>query len=360
MQDKLKNIVLQFNIPGNFVKGVAYGCGHINDTYLIETDTKKYILQRINHNVFKNVDGLMSNIVGVTEHIKTRLQKDGKDVTNALSVIYTLDGKPYYFDGENYYRLYNFITDGVSIETRATKEEFYLSAVGFGRFQKLLDGYPSENLWDTIVDFHNTRRRFENFKIAMSENKAMRLDSVQEEVKFFLDRERYTGIVVDMLASGELPTRVTHNDTKLNNVLIDMNAKRASSVIDLDTVMAGSLLYDFGDSIRSGATTAAEDEIDLSKVNFDIELFEAYTKGFVEEVGERLTEKEIEYLAFGAILMTFECGMRFLTDYLNGDTYFKIKREHHNLDRARTQIKLVKDMEKRLDEMNDIVKRYLK
>lgn len=314
-------------------------------------------MQRINHNVFKDVNGLMENIVRVTGHIYERLKRDGGDVEHALRVIKTRDGKDFFQDEEsNYYRLYNFIEGAVSIERRATPEEFRLSAEGFGRFQKMLDGFNADKLHETIKDFHNTRVRYANFLKAIEENRAGRRESVAEEIRFFVERKEYCGKIVDMLGNGEMPIRVTHNDTKLNNVLINIEEMKASTVIDLDTVMPGSIVYDFGDSIRSGANTGAEDEKELEKVSFSLELFESYVKGFLKEVGERLTESEKENLAFGAILMTYECGMRFLTDHLNGDLYFKIHRENHNLDRAKTQMKMVTEMEGLLGRMKEIVK----
>lgn len=314
-------------------------------------------MQRINHNVFKDVNGLMENIVRVTGHIYERLKRDGGDVEHALRVIKTRDGKDFFQDEEsNYYRLYNFIEGAVSIERRATPEEFRLSAEGFGRFQKMLDGFNADKLHETIKDFHNTRVRYDNFLKAIEENRAGRRESVAEEIRFFVERKEYCGKIVDMLGNGEMPIRVTHNDTKLNNVLINIEEMKASTVIDLDTVMPGSIVYDFGDSIRSGANTGAEDEKELEKVSFSLELFESYVKGFLKEVGERLTESEKENLAFGAILMTYECGMRFLTDHLNGDLYFKIHRENHNLDRAKTQMKMVTEMEGLLGRMKEIVK----
>lgn len=349
----------KFDCKGEVISAERYGHGHINDTYLVTTKNgPRYLMQRVNHKIFKNVKALMDNIVGITEYIYEQTIKDGGNIKNAMVVIPTKKGEKYLEYEGNFYRMYNFIEGALSIERRATPEEFKLAAIGFGRFQKLLDNYPAEKLNETIKDFHNTKVRYENFLEAIKNDASNRKHSCEEEIKFFVERKDYCGRIVDKLESGEIPLRVTHNDTKLNNVLIDLEAMVAATVIDLDTVMPGSILYDFGDSIRAGATTGAEDEKDLSKVNFSMELYEAYVEGFLSEVGEKLTEKELEEFAFGAILMTFECGMRFLTDHLNGDTYFKIHREGHNLDRARTQIKLVKDMEKNFEKMQAIVKKY--
>ena len=332
-----------------------YGCGHINDTYRVSDERgKRYILQKINHNVFRDVEGLMRNIVGVTEYIAKRTEESNE----RLEVIPTADGKPYLVYKGGYYRMYNFIYGGVSIESRPSTDEMRISGMGFGRFQKLLDGYPAETLFDTIPNFHDTVKRMRNLRAAIAADSAGRLAGVKKEVAWYLEREKYCGVAVRGLADGTLPLRVTHNDTKLNNVLINREKGEAVAVIDLDTVMKGSILYDFGDGIRSGANTGAEDEKDLTKVNFSRELFDAYTEGFVSEAGGRLAEAEKALLAFGAILMTYECGMRFLTDYLEGDVYFKVHREGHNLDRTRTQMKLVSDMEQQLKDMEATVKRY--
>lgn len=357
--EKLINTASKFDCKGEVVKVERYGHGHINDTYLVTTiGGPRYLMQRINHKVFKNVKALMENIVNITEYTYEETKRNNGNLNTVMVVIPTKSGEKYLEEDGNFYRMYNFIEGALSIERRATPEEFRLSAVGFGRFQKLLDSFPAEKLHETIKDFHNTVVRYNNFIKALEEDPLDRKKDCAEEIAFFKTRKHYCGRIVNMLASGEIPLRVTHNDTKLNNVLIDLDAMVASTVIDLDTVMPGSIVYDFGDSIRSGATTGAEDEKDLSKVNFSLELFEAYAEGFISEVGERLTETEKEELAFGAILMTFECGMRFLTDHINGDTYFRIHREGHNLDRARTQIKLVQDMEKSLDKMKAIVRKY--
>ena len=255
--------------------------------------------------------------------------------------------------------MYNYVERSASFEMVETPEQFYESARAFGRFQKMLSDYPANELYDTIPLFHNTVKRFADFKEAVANDLAGRKANVEAEINFVLAREADAAVVVDAIANGSVPLRVTHNDTKLNNVLFDAETGKGLCVIDLDTVMPGSLLYDYGDSLRFGASTGAEDEVDLDKISFDLELFEAYTKGFIEEVGDTLTPMEIELLPFSAKLLTYECGMRFLGDYLNGDTYFKIHRENHNLDRARTQFKLVADIESKMDEMKKIVKKYI-
>ena len=270
-----------------------------------------------------------------------------------------MDGKPYFVDSEGeYWRSYKFITGATSYDQVEKPDDFYQSAVSFGNFQRLLADYPADTLHETIKGFHDTKARFEVFKKAVEADVCGRAAFVKDEIDFVLAHEDVANILGDMQAKGELPLRVTHNDTKLNNIMIDDKTGKGICVIDLDTVMPGLAVNDFGDSIRFGASTAAEDEQDLSKVSCDMDLFDIYTKGFVEGCDGKLTAKEIEMLPVGAKVMTFECGMRFLTDYLEGDHYFKIHREGHNLDRCRTQFKLVKDMEEKWDTMNAIVAKY--
>ncbi|MBQ8178060.1 MAG: aminoglycoside phosphotransferase family protein [Clostridia bacterium] len=359
--DKIIKVANLFKVDAPVVTAEKYGCGHINDTYkLTDEKGKFYILQKINHKVFRNVKGLMENIVGVTEHIYKQMLSKGMPTEDCLRVIETKDGASYYGDDEvGYFRMYNFVYGGISIESSPTKEQFEVSAIGFGRFQKMLDGYPAETIQDSIPNFHNTVSRFENFEKAVQEDPEDRLCQVMEEVDWFYRRKKYCSQILDLIEEGEIPLRVTHNDTKLNNVLVNIETMTPVAVIDLDTVMKGSILYDFGDSIRSGTNTGAEDEKDLSKVDFSLELYEAYVKGFLSEVKDTLTPTESENLSFGAILMTYECGLRFLTDYLEGDHYFKVHRARHNLDRCRTQIKMVEKMEEHFDEMDAIVKKYL-
>ncbi|MBQ4516297.1 MAG: aminoglycoside phosphotransferase family protein, partial [Clostridia bacterium] len=253
-----------------------------------------------------------------------------------------------------------YIEDSVAYQQVENKEQFYHAAKAFGKFQNQLAGFDASRLNETIPDFHNTRARFAQLKEAIKNDNAGRLKEVQAEVDFALARENMVGIVVDAIDKGEIPLRVTHNDTKLNNVLFDNKTDEAVCVIDLDTVMPGSMLYDYGDSIRFGASSGPEDEKDLDKIYCDLELFDAYTKGFLEELSDSITEKELDLLPFSARLMTYECGIRFLADYLNGDTYFKIHYPEQNLDRCRTQFKLVADMEAKDAQMIEIVNKYRK
>lgn len=364
MNQGQREAIESYQFSGELVDVRPYGSGHINDTYLVtlkeNDEEKKVILQRMNKSIFTKPVELMENVLGVTSYLRERIIENGGDPEReTLNVIPTAEGKPYFVDSEGeYWRAYKFITGATSYDAVETPEDFYQSAVSFGNFQRLLAEYPAETLHETIEGFHDTKARFAVFKKAVEEDVCGRAASVQKEIDFVLAHEDVANVFGDMLAKGELPLRVTHNDTKLNNIMIDDATRKGICVIDLDTVMPGLAMNDFGDSIRFGASTAAEDEQDLSKVSCDMGLFEIYTKGYIEGCGGRLTQKEIEMLPMGAKVMTFECGMRFLTDYLEGDHYFKIHREGHNLDRCRTQFKLVEDMEAKWNTMQEIVKKY--
>lgn len=362
---QIAEVIANFQYNGRLVRGCAYGNGHINDTYFLTFQTSgmgniKAILQKMNKDVFKKPEEVMENVMGITAHLRERIIKRGGDPEReTLNVIPAYDNKPYYCDSYgDYWRSYKFITDATSYDVVEKPEHFYESALAFGNFQCMLADYPVETLNETIKGFHDTKARFASFKRAVEEDVVKRASSVKEEIRFVLDRENVADYFADIQAEGELPIRVTHNDTKLNNIMIDNKTGKGICVVDLDTVMPGLAMNDFGDSIRFGASTATEDERDLKKVSCDMELFDLYTKGFIEGCAGRLTDREIELLPMGAKVMTFECGMRFLTDYLQGDRYFKIHREGHNLDRCRTQFKLVEDMEKKWDTMQEIVKKY--
>lgn len=357
--------IAKFCFEGKLVSQCPHGSGHINDTFLLtfegpgNTQSKK-ILQRMNKNIFTRPEELMENIMNVTTYLRKQIMgKGGDPERETLNVILSRDGKPYYVDSEGeHWRAYQFIT-GASCYDRVEKaEDFYQSAVSFGNFQRLLADYPADTLYETIPGFHDTKARFAVLKRAVEEDVCGRAESVKEEIAFAYAHEDLARVLGEMLDNQELPLRVTHNDTKLNNIMIDDITGKGICVIDLDTVMPGLAVNDFGDSIRFGASTAAEDEVDLSKVHCDMELFEIYTKGFIEGCGGSLTPKELEILPLGAQVMTFECGIRFLTDYLEGDHYFKIHREGQNLDRCRTQFRLVEDMEKKWDTMRGIVAKY--
>lgn len=359
------NMAKRFALDGEPVDAKPYGCGHINDTYCVcchreGKPQRRYILQRVNNNVFKNVPELMDNMIRVTAFLKDRVVEAGGDPDReCLQLVPDRSGAMFLQDEEGgFWRCFIFIENAVTFQTVEKPEHFYYSACAFGRFQRLLADFPAATLYEVIPHFHDTASRYRDFEQAVKQDVLGRAKEVQAEIAFVRDREADTRVLVDLLAAGRLPLRVTHNDTKLNNVMLDDVTGKPVAVIDLDTVMPGLSLYDFGDSIRFGASTAAEDEPDLSKVSCDLGLFEEYARGFLGECGDMLTREEIEYLAFGAKIMTLECGMRFLTDYLQGDTYFKIHRPGHNLDRCRTQFKLVADMEKKMDQMRAIVARY--
>lgn len=352
-------------INGTLVQQSPYGNGHINDTFLLRYETadhseKKYILQRMNHDIFRNPPLLMENIVHVTDHLRGIIRSRGGDPEReTLNVLKTRDGASFFRDsGDSYWRVFPFIERSVCLEKVRNAKDFYDSAVAFGSFQKMLADFPAGTLHETIPNFHNTSSRFRDFRAAVQSGDRERAALARTEIAFALDRESETAVLTALLDAGALPLRVTHNDTKLNNILFDADTGKALCIIDLDTVMPGLSLYDFGDSIRFGASTGDEDEPDLDKVSLDLSLFEAFTKGYLEGCAGSLTAKEIEMLPMGAKLMTYECGIRFLADFLTGDTYFKVHRENHNLDRARTQFKLVADMEAKWDQMKAIVEKY--
>lgn len=361
---EIQSALEDFCIEGKVITYSKYGNGHIHDTFLVqcqsENNSKKYILQRINHEVFAEPERLMDNIVQITGLLKKRIMERGGDPNReTLNPVLTKENRPYFKDGIGcYWRMYEFIEDATSFDQVDSKEVFYESAVLFGNFQSLLSHFDASKLYETIPDFHNTPVRYYTFLEAVKEDVCGRAAFVQKEIGFFIRHKRDMEICAEKLEKGELPLRVIHNDTKLNNIMIDNETGKGICVIDLDTVMPGLAIYDFGDSIRFGANTAAEDELDLTKVSLDLELFELYVKGYLEGCKGSLTNLEIEMLPYGAKTMTLECGMRFLTDYLQGDQYFRIHRENHNLDRCRTQIALAEDMEKKWNEMQNIVSKY--
>jgi len=349
----MEQAVYAFCLNGEPVRCTPFGHGHINSTFKIETDKgAEYVLQRINTYVFKDPVGLMNNAGAITDYIRQRVD----DPRLTLHFLTTKDGKFYHEDEKGeFWRIYDFV-GGFCLDTPECEDDFYQSALAFGRFQQLLSQFPAETLTETIPEFHNTPDRYRQFKESVAADRMGRLEGVRADVAFMLEREEMGSRLQKLRENGTLPLRVTHNDTKLNNVLLDKQTRKSLCVLDLDTVMPGLSAYDFGDSIRFGAATAAEDEKDLSKMEMDLHLFEIYTRGFLE-AATSLTEEEIRALPMGAYTMTLECGVRFLKDYLDGDVYFKVAYPEHNLVRARTQMKLVSDMEKKMDEMNAIVAR---
>ncbi len=361
----LEAICTAFETEGTYRKSCPIPSGHINDTYCSEFEAEtriiRYVNQRINHGVFKEPQKLMDNIERVTRFARGKIvEAGGNPLRETLNLVPAKDGRSFHVTpGGEYWRTFLFIERARTYDKVENIRHVYAASRAFGIFQKMLSELPGKRLHDTVPDFHNTRRRFETFLSVLGLDPKNRATAVRPEIEFVLGHENDTGIVCQGLEEGRIPERVTHNDTKLNNVMIDDETGEGICVIDLDTVMPGSVLYDFGDSVRLGAATAAEDERDLSKVGFDLRLFDCLAQGYLDAARDFLTSAESELLAFSAKLLTLECGIRFLTDHLNGDVYFKIHREGHNLDRARTQFKMVAEMEKRTDEMESVVRRYL-
>ena len=360
----VREVLAAYDFPATLLGAVRYGQGHINDTFCVlcqpqEGDCIRYILQGLSLAAFPHPEQLMDNFIGITSYLREKVIAAGGDpLRETLSLVKTKDGKDYYtVSNGKVWRLTPFIEHTDCFQS-ATPELFEASARAFGRFQYMLQGYPAETLHETIVNFHNTEDRYAKFEAALSADKLNRAGEIQEEIQFVLARKADCSVALQALREGKLPLRVTHNDTKLNNILIDRTTHEGICVIDLDTTMPGLSINDFGDSIRFGANHSAEDEKDLSKVNFDIALYEAYTRGFLEGAQGSLTPAELEYLPWGARLMTLECGIRFLTDYLDGDHYFRIHYPEQNLDRCRTQFKLVRDMEQQFAEMAAVVAKY--
>ena len=351
----MQSVLSLFALPDMPLSCEPYGSGHINRTFLVRcADGAQYILQQINTTVFREPEALMRNIELVTEHLRGK----NSDPRNVLHLVPSRSGANYAVENDAYWRVYQWITDSVCYQS-ATPALFRESAVAFGRFQNQLSDFPAEQLAETIPYFHNTPVCFSAFHDAIVTNASGRLNSVLPEVEFILARESFADTLVSLQQAGDLPLRVTHNDTKINNVLFDAKTKKALCVIDLDTVMPGLSVNDFGDAIRFGASTAAEDERELSHVQFDLDLYETYAQGYLSTCGESLTKTEIEMLPVGAKMMTLECGMRFLADHIAGDVYFHISREGQNLDRARTQIQLAREMEQHWDAMRQIVLRAI-
>ena len=351
----MNQILSQFQLQGQPVRCERYGNGHINETYLVETDAPHaYILQKVNRHVFPNIPALMQNIADVTAY----LWRQTPDPRRVLTLVPAKSGATYILSADQeYWRVYEFVTDSICLDRPETKDDLRQSGLAFGTFQRQLAVFPAHTLTEIIPHFHDTPERYNQFKDAIRRDDAGRLKECGPEIEGYLHFEKYAGYLMNLLRKGELPLRVTHNDTKLNNVMLDAATRTPLCVIDLDTVMPGLAANDFGDSIRFGAATAREDETDLSKVGTSLELFEAYAQGFLSACGQGLTPLEKETLPMGALLMTLECGVRFLADYLNGDVYFHRARPGQNLQRARTHLKMVRDMEQKIGDMQKIIQR---
>jgi len=360
----LPEVLAAYDFGAPAVGAVRYGHGHINDTFCVHTQPedgpcRRFILQRMSAAAFRHPDELMENIIGVTEYLKKMIAAQGGDpARGSIEVLRPRGGAGYYTDAEGgAWRVYPFIEHTRCLQSADTPALFAASGRAFGHFQQMLSGYPANTLHETIPHFHDTEDRLAKLKAALAADALGRARDCEAEAAFVLARKTDCSVALNALREGILPLRVTHNDTKLNNVLMDETRDEGVCIIDLDTVMPGLAINDFGDSIRFGANHCAEDERDLGRVNLDLELFEVYTKAFLEGCGGVLTSAELDYLPWGAKLMTLECGMRFLTDHLEGDHYFHIAREGQNLDRARTQFKLVADMESHWDALKEIVDR---
>ncbi len=359
--DELKAVCSKFRVYGDFLVAVPFGTGHINDTYQVTYDQGgirlHYTLQRINKNVFKNPEALMENMERVTTHIMRKIRRRGEQGhRRTLRLLHSYDGPPFVKDSRgDYWRLYIFVENARSYDILEGPEMAFNAAKAFGAFQDDLVDLEGGRLNETIPDFHNTPKRLEALEVAIREDKCGRVRSVAREIDFVMSRREETGLLLALNAAGDVPERITHNDTKVNNILIDDLTGEGICVIDLDTVMPGLALYDFGDMVRAGTSPAQEDETDLAKVVMRFEMFEALLKGFLASAGDFLTPAERENLPFSGKLITLEIGIRFLTDFLSGDVYFKIAREQHNLDRCRTQLALVASIEKQYDRMRSLL-----
>ena len=349
----MQAVLQAFNLEGTVLSCAPHGSGHINRTYLVTTNApRRYILQEINRHVFTNVEGLMANFTAVCAH----LHAADPDPRHALTPLPTRDGHPYLETAEGKcYRLMDFISGGVCLDTPDSAEDLRQAGAAFGHFQQQMADFPADTLVETIPHFHDTPDRFRQLKDAIAADRAGRLASVQDTVDALLAREEDGAYLARLLAEGKLPLRVTHNDTKLNNVMLEEKTRQPLCVMDLDTVMPGLVAHDFGDAIRFGANTAAEDETDLTRVGLHMASYRAFAEGFLGACGGSLTPLEVETLPWGARLMTLECAIRFMADHLNGDVYFAIHREHHNLDRCRAQLALLMDMERRWTEMEGVI-----
>lgn len=360
----IDKVIEQYNFEGKLVNIETNDVGNINSTYVVTFELndgirKRYLIQKINTTVFTEPYKLMKNIEGVTSYLKKELVKDNDNEHKVLELVKTKEGKSLCFvdDGgdRDYYRIYDFIEDAVTYSCSTDDDIVFSTGVAFGNFQKLLRNYPMNKLEETIKDFHNTKKRFNQLLKDIKIDPRGRVLEVAEEIVFLLMREDIYSEIVDGLENGNIPYRVTHNDTKVNNVMMNKDTGKFMAVIDLDTVMPGSLLFDYGDGIRSTASSALEDETDLSKVYLNLDLFRSYTDGYLSEMAEYITKEELSLMAESIRIITLELAIRFLNDYINGDTYFKVNYDKHNLDRVRNQIALAKDIESKLDYMNSFI-----
>lgn len=355
-QHELHKIIEEFSVKGGFVDAIPFGSGHINDTYLITTSSGKYILQRLNHNVFKNIEMMNHNIIMALNHLFQKQKTIGDNRFSEFNIILCEDGNNYHKDeNDNYWRLMNFVSNSTSFDVAEKPETAFEAAKAYGYFQKMLIDLKPKDFFPVIKDFHNLEMRINSFNNVLKNNADNRNQFALDEIAFVSDH-RHLGIKLKgLLESKQIPIRVTHNDTKINNVLLHKETLKGIAVIDLDTIMPGSVLFDFGDMVRTFTSPAQEDETDLSKVVLRLNIFKAMAGGYLSELKEELTETEINNLVFGGKIMTFMIGLRFLTDYLDGDKYFKTSRKDHNLQRCRTQFKLLREIEKNEEKLKQII-----
>lgn len=364
IDERYLKIANAFNLPGIPVESGRLGNGHINDTVLMVFDDngvkKEYVLQKINKFVFHHPDELMENMVGVTEFLRRKVIAAGGDPEReVLTVIPAADGKNYYIDEDGeYWRVTKRISNARCHEMASSPEEFRKAGYAFGHFQNRLSDYPAETLHETIPYFHDTRVRYRNFIRSVEEDKMGRAAGCADEIRFILDRKTTAFYPMDSYDKGEFPLRVTHNDTKINNILFDLDTGNPICILDLDTVMPGLSMTDFGDATRTGTCTGLEDEPDISKVRCDLALFDSFAGGFIEGCEGKLTEHEVDSLPVGTLTSTYEQGLRFLADYLDGDVYFRTAYPEHNLVRTHTQIKMVEEIEAKWDKLCNIIQRY--
>ncbi|MBR2353977.1 MAG: aminoglycoside phosphotransferase family protein [Clostridia bacterium] len=361
---QIQEIFLKFDIPSPPISFSAKQSGNINRTYAVTTaDGVQYILQRVNTYVFKDPDALMENVANVTAFLAKKIKRNGGDpMRETLNLLPAKNGGYYYRDPEDdaIWRIYYLVTDTIAYDAAVRSGILYEAAKAFGEFQRQLEDYPAETLHDTIPDFHNTAKRYEAFETAVAADEAGRVASVAEEIEMLRALKPYASLIVTGIEEGRIPVRVTHNDTKLNNILMDAESGRGLCVIDLDTVMPGSLLYDFGDSIRFAANNTAEDDPDLSRIFLRLDLYEEYVSGFLKGVGDAITKDEIALLPESVLILTYELALRFMTDYLNGDKYFKILSPDHNLVRTRAQLRLAEDIRQKLPLLRVMTEKYTK
>lgn len=355
-----------FRIQGEFVSSEPYGSGHINDTILATYNQAgrevRYIQQRINRRIFQDIPALMNNIQRVIQHSQDKLAESNASDRSRRSLVLMecVDGLPFHVDKDGeFWRTYHFIENATTYDKVETTLQATEAAKAFGKFQCLLSDLPGERLHETIPCFHDTPARYRRFHEVLGKDGMDRAACVKDEIQWFLDRENWAGTIIDGMANGEIPERITHNDTKLNNVMLDDTSMEGVCVIDLDTVMPGSVLFDFGDMVRTATNSGNEDTTSLNSIQMEMPMFEALVKGYLSAAKPFLVDRELELLAFSGKLITLETGLRFLTDYLDGDNYFKVHRDGHNLDRCRTQMALVSSIESKQSDMEKFVKQEL-